>query len=90
MTLEHFHSSGKIPIVMERLEIQPTEEAIRSAHSRRSKTRYGFRLTIGHFTVVCSVPWPLNRSETSYVNDHVHGLVSMRIQRFADEKQEGL
>ena len=26
----------------------------------------------------------------SYVNDHVHGLVSMRILRFAHEKQEGL
>ena len=36
MTLEHFHSSGKIPVVMERLKIQQTEEAIRSAHSRRS------------------------------------------------------
>ena len=26
----------------------------------------------------------------SYVNDHVHGLVSMRIPRFARQKQEGL
>ena len=26
----------------------------------------------------------------SYVNDHVHGLVSMRIPRFALQKQEGL
>lgn len=26
----------------------------------------------------------------SYVNDHVHGLVSMRIPRFAHQKQEGL
>ena len=25
-----------------------------------------------------------------YVNDHVHGLVSMRIPRFANEKQVGL
>ena len=32
MTLEHFHSSGKIPVVIERLKIQQTEEA----HSRRS------------------------------------------------------
>ena len=36
MTLEHFHSSGKILVVIERLKIQQTEEAIRSAHSRRS------------------------------------------------------
>ena len=36
MTLEHLHSSGKIPVVIERLKIQQTEEAIRSAHSRRS------------------------------------------------------
>ena len=35
MTLEHFHSSGKILVVIERLKIQQTEEAIRSAHSRR-------------------------------------------------------
>ena len=35
MTLEHFHSSGKISVVIERLKIQQTEEAIRSAHSRR-------------------------------------------------------
>ena len=24
---------------------------------------YSEKLTMGHFTVVCSVPWPLNRSE---------------------------
>ena len=36
MTLEHFHSSGKIPVVIERLKIQQTEEAIRSVQSRRS------------------------------------------------------
>ena len=29
-------------------------------------------------------------SSFSYVNDHVHGLVSMRIPRFAHEKEEGL
>ena len=57
---------------------------------------------IGHFTVVCSVPWPLNRREAgsdlvcykpscfSNVNGHVHGLVSMRIPRFTLEKQAGL
>ena len=26
----------------------------------------------------------------SYANDHVHGLVSIRMPRFAREKQEGL
>ena len=26
----------------------------------------------------------------SYVNDHVHGLFSLRIPRFAHEKEEGL
>ena len=29
-------------------------------------------------------------SSFSHVNDHVHGLVSMRIPRFAHEKEEGL
>ena len=56
------------------------------------------KCVIGHFKVLCSVLWPLNRSEAggykpsgfSYVNDHVHGLVSMRIPRFAHVKQEGL
>ena len=65
-------------------------------------TNVGSDMKIDHFTVVFSVPLPLNRSRLavtlfcykpscfSYVNDHVHRRVSMSIPRFAHEKQEGL
>ena len=36
-------------------------------------------------TLFCNKPFCF-----SYVNDHVHGLVSVRIPRFVHEKQEGL
>ena len=41
MTLEHSHSSGKIPVEIEQLKIQQTEEAISSAQSRRSLGKSG-------------------------------------------------
>lgn len=55
---------------------------------------------IGHFTVTCRMPWPVNRLEVtmfsykpscfSHVNDYVHRLITLRITWFAHEEQKGL
>ena len=34
MTLAHFHSSGKIPVLIERLKIKVKDSDMRSGHSR--------------------------------------------------------